>query len=197
MTSLTVPELVDLCRQYYPTGHTLDDHQHGTSPQWHRFHAKWREALANPQGWIEFRRKVVAAFPSSLVGDATAYIHDGGYRCCVYAVRPQDRGEGISQEVVGCASLFAPVYFIYATEHHYRGGRRESPAATVFLEELPVALKPVASRLADLIESELGRQSLPPSVVTTQIPGLCLDHMTPGRATLFRALFTLEPAVLP
>ncbi|WNG20741.1 hypothetical protein [Cystobacter fuscus] len=197
MMSFTVSELIELCRQYYPTGRTLDDHLHETSSQWQRFHAKWHEALADQHQWLEFRRRVAAAFPTSLVGDATAYTHDGGYRCCIYAVEPRDKADGVSQEVVGCVSLLAPVYFIYCTQHRYRGGRRESPADTVFLEEMPVKLGPTVSRLADLIESALGCQSLPPHVARTLIPDLCLDHIEPGHASLFKALFTLEPNVLP
>lgn len=193
----TVSELVELCRQYYPKGRTLEDHPHAASAQWQRFHAKWHESMAERRRWLEFRRAVAAAFPANLVGDATAYTRDGGYRCCVYTVPPRDKADGVSLEVVGCVSLLAPVYFIYGTQHRYRSGRRENPAAKVFLEELPEALLPSASVLARLMESVLGCQPLPIPLAMTRVPDLCLDHIDPSRSTLFRALFTLEPAVLP
>jgi len=197
MTSFTAAGLMELCRQYYPAGRTLDDHEHGASPEWHRFHSKWHEAMADRSRWLTLRSALEEAFPGASVGDATAYTHDGGYRCCVHAIGPRDRGDGVSLEVVGCVSLLAPLYFVYGTQHRYRGGRRDNPAADVFLEALPEALTSSASKVARVIESVFGYQPLPVQLASVPIPGLCLDHFEPGRATLFRALFTLEPALLP
>ncbi|MFE8603334.1 hypothetical protein [Archangium violaceum] len=197
MTRFTVSELMEVCRQYYPAGRTLDDHEHAASPEWHRFHARWHEAMADRSRWLTLRGALEEAFPGISVGDATAYTHDGGYRCCVYSIEPQDKADGVSWEVVGCVSLLAPLYFVYGTQHRYRAGRRESPAVALFLESLPEALTSSASKVTRAIESVFGYQPLPVQWVSVPIPGLCLDHFEPGRATLFRALFTLEPALLP
>lgn len=197
MTSFSETDLVELCRRYYPAGRTLDDHAHGASPEWHRFHAKWHEALADRSRWLLLRGTLEQAFPANSVGDATAYTHDGGYRCCVHAIEPPDKADGISQEVVGCVSLLAPLYFVYGTQHRYRGGKREEPAAIVFLDALPESLMPHAAKVARTIESVFGYQPFPARLASVRIPDLCLDHFEPGRGTLFRALFTLEPASLP
>lgn len=194
MTFLSASELMEVCRQYYPAGRTLDDHEHGASPEWQRFHSRWHEAMADRSRWLTLRSALEEAFPSVSVGDATAYTHDGGYRCCVYAIEPRD---GVSLEVVGCVSVLAPLYFVYGTQHRYRGGKRENPASAIFLDSLPEALSPPTSKVARAIESVFGYQALPVQLASVPIPGLCLDHFEPGRATLFRALFTLEPALLP
>jgi hypothetical protein len=197
MTSFTASELVELCRQYYPMGRTLDDHEHGASPEWQRFHSMWQQAMADRSRWLTLRSALTEAFPTLWVGDATAYTHDGGYRCCVRVIEPQDKADGISQEVVGCVSLLAPLYFVYGTQHRYRGGKRGNPADAVFLDALPEALISSASTVAQAIESVFGCQAFPVQLASVPIPDLCLDHFEPGQATLLRALFTLEPAFLP
>jgi hypothetical protein len=153
--------------------------------------------MADRSRWLTLRSALAEAFPGTSVGDATAYTHDGGYRCCVYAIEPRDSVDGVSLEVVGCVSLLAPLYFVYGTQHRYRGGKRDHPAAAIFLESLPEALTSSASKVARTIESVFGYQPLPVQLAAVPIPGLCLEHFEPGRATLFRALFTLEPALLP
>ncbi|AKJ08335.1 hypothetical protein ATI61_1255 [Archangium gephyra] len=197
MKPFTVSELMEVCRQYYPAGRTLDDHEHGASPEWHRFHSRWHEAMADRSRWLTLRGALEDAFPGNVVGDATAYTHDGGYRCSVQAIEPGDKADGVSLEVVGCVSLLAPLYFVYGTQHRYRGGRRENPAAAFFLEALPETLTSSASKVARAIESVFGYQPLPVQWASVPVAGVCLDHFEPAEATLFRALFTLEPALLP
>lgn len=192
----TLEELIDVVRRYYPVGRTPYDHNHEASPEWHRFMDLWHGFIDDRSRWLALDDLLTREFSGITVGDATAYTHDGGCRCCVYAIEPESTEEGISKEVLGCVSLLAPVYYVYGTQDRIL--KRKRIEVTVFLDTLPEELAPYAAKVARGIETVFtGYTPFPKEWLHVPLPDLCADGIYFGKWTLFNLLFTLQPDNFP
>ena len=162
------------------------------SPETERLHALWTKRLENMRPWKTFRAELGNALPGFVIGE-TGSTGDGGLRCMVYPPRASEppASEWI---VVGCVSLLAPVYFVHGVECEYVEGtlRRQS----VSFERPPPGMTFPAEMVARTIEASLGYSAVSREVVDTPVP-LFVGWRQPAEATLFHALFTSDPDIIP
>lgn len=95
---------------------------------------------------------------------------------------------------MGCVSILAPVYTVYAVQYELSGSKRSGHQ--LFFGVLPSEMRGIAVELSRKIEAVFGFQELAREIAETPIL-LLVDPQHPPRTTLFHALFTSQPASLP
>jgi hypothetical protein len=185
---LSAAELVQLLRQYYPTGLWVDELGYKESEQIQRLQRFLEEARKDTRAWKDFVQRVREEFPGSTLWDSTQLFYDPCYRLRVPLLLPKE-GEDTRKELVCLVSLLAPVYVIYAS--HALNTGKGSEAWTRY-PPLPPAFQPDEAKLAALIESSFGATRLPNDVLFTSVPEMDPwgGNVGLGKARLIDLLFT-------
>ncbi len=96
--------------------------------------------------------------------------------------------------VVGCLSILAPIYIVYAVEYGRVETKRLNPRLR--FEPFPPERQAVADVLSRKIEARFGASKLPRELAETPVP-LYAQWVEPPETTLFHVLFTNEPDNVP
>lgn len=179
-------QLLVVAEQYWRADKAYDG-----SPEHKRLTDLWDKKLKQMGQWWALLDELKKALPGFTVGDATA-TPDACFRCTAYS--PVDESSGRRFIVVGCVSIIAPVYTIYAVEYVRIGKERRS--RRVLFEPLPAEMRHSADVVSRRIEAACRVNALPRDIADSRIP-LYVEPMEPPNTTLFHALFTSEPGSLP
>ena len=95
---------------------------------------------------------------------------------------------------MGCVSILAPIYTVYAMQYVLRKDQRTG--RRLLFEPLPPPMQSVADVISTRIEETFGYSKLPREIAETPIP-LFVQWVEPPETTLFHALFTNEPDNVP
>ncbi|MFP2932824.1 hypothetical protein ACLESO_48305 [Pyxidicoccus sp. 3LG] len=190
-TPLTAQRLLEIASRYRDT--TKDFYlRQEPSPQYERLAALWRQELARIERWQAFLRSLDQEFPGFTFGDGTAPLSPC-FRCIAYPAEGYPH-PGVLWAVVGCVSILAPVYTLYGVEFELEGRVRKK--STVLFEPLPERMAPVARGMGARLEKEFGVALLPRELASTRVP-LFVESKEPPDTTLFHALFTDRPEIIP
>jgi hypothetical protein len=192
--TMTVEELIDRARDYWPADFEWFLKGEETPETARRDALRrqvWRE---RGKQWLAMVEDLKQDLPGFSIRDVTAP-SDYCLRCAAYPPAEQKKPP-LVQVVVGCLSMIAPVYTVYALHYEYRP-RKRPPMSNhqLFLDELPPELRGPADAIARRMET-LGVSRLPPDVAATPVP-LCVNVTRPPHATLFDALFSDQPDSVP
>ncbi|WP_434388157.1 hypothetical protein [Melittangium boletus] len=192
MTLPSKEDLLALVQNFYASsGETL--YTPVVGPETQQLHAVWAKRLEDMTPWNDFLDGVERALPGFIVGD-TLSTSDGGLRCMLYPPKPV-RSPEAHWIVVGCVSLLAPVYTVYCVERTHMGdGSRQDRAAAI--THAPISMQSPAQVLAKKIEARFGATPISPEDAQAAVP-LFVGARHPSEATLFHALFTSEPEIIP
>jgi hypothetical protein len=187
---LSAAALVQLLRQYYPTGLWVDEPGYKESEQIQRLQRLLEEAREDTSTWKGFVQRAREEFPHATLLDSTQLFYDPCYRLRLSLPLPKE-GEDARDELVCLVSLLAPAYVIYSS-HALKTG--ESPEAWTRYPPLPPEFQPGEARLATLIESTFGATRLPTDVLFTPVPEMDPwgGNVGLGKAHLIDLLFTEE-----
>lgn len=183
---LSVEALTALVRRYWPSDKE-SNFKLDCSPEARRFLAAWERELAKMDAWRVFLHELGEALPDFTVGNITATA-DSCLRCGLY---PKAERTGV---VVGCVSILAPVYTVYAMRYRLQGDERVDE--TLLFESFPPEFQTPASVFAQRVEATLGVSALPRHLAEARIP-LFVEPREPPETTLFHALFTGRPESVP
>lgn len=184
-------DLFDIARNYYDSNSRFL-YTPKTSPATKRLHALWTQWLENMEPWNAFLDELESELPSLIIGD-TFSTSDGGPRCLIYPQK-ESRSPASNWVVVGCVSLLAPVYIVYGVECDAAdGGLRKEQAS--FAQPPPHMALP-AQVVARRIETTFGFSAVSREIAETPVP-LFVGGREPSEATLFHALFTSDPSIIP
>lgn len=184
-------DLLDIVRNYYDSSEKFLFTPEA-SPATKRLHALWTQWLENMGPWNAFLQGLESDLPAFVIGD-TLSSSDGGPRCLVYPPK-ESRSPTAAWVVVGCVSLLAPVYIVYGVECDYAdGGLRNEKAS--FAQPPPDMALP-AQIVARRIETTFGFSTVSREIAETPVP-LFVGGREPSEATLFHALFTSDPSIIP
>lgn len=191
MKPLSKDDLLAIVWNYYDSSdkflYTIE-----TSPAAKRLHALWARRLEDMGSWNAFLDELESELPAFVIGD-TLSTSDGGPRCLVYP--PKEAGAPTANwVVVGCVSLLAPVYIVYGVECDYADSGRRSEKVS-FAQPPPDMALP-AQVVARKIEETFGFSAIPREIAETPVP-LFVGSREPSEATLFHALFTSDPSIIP
>ncbi|NMO19493.1 hypothetical protein HPC49_48275 [Pyxidicoccus fallax] len=189
--TLTAQQLFEVASRYRDTTKEYYLRQEA-SPQHERLAALWQQELLKMERWRAFLRALEQELPGFTFGDGTAPLSPC-FRCIAYPASSYPHPE-VRWAVVGCVSILAPVYSLYGVEFEFEGRVRKS--ATVRFVPLPPHLAAVASVIATRLEAEFGVTELPPAFARTPVP-LFVESKEPPETTLFDALFTDRPEIIP
>ncbi|MCY1032793.1 hypothetical protein OV207_15085 [Corallococcus sp. BB11-1] len=155
--------------------------------------ALWAQELPKIGRWHAFLETLERQLPGFVVGDGTAPTTVPCFRCIAYP--PEDGTAPLARWIaVGCVSILAPVYVVYAVrKKRERGGMR---SAEVRFEHCPESLLTPAQVIGSAIEAEFGARLLPLESAHRPVP-LFVEWKAPPETTLFHALFTASPEIIP
>lgn len=198
--SPTAEELLAIARQYWRPDKEYW-FRHDNSPENLRLQQQWKQALKEFDRWRAMKREIKHDLRQELpgvklkMGDATA-TPDACFRCQIYPDERTEDGRVRPRRwiLVGCASIIAPVYIVYAVEQDVVGMEELNPR--VLFEPFPPELRRPAEIIARHIEATYGYSKVSPEVAQTPIP-LFVEWKEPPVTTLFHALFTNEPTSIP
>ena len=191
MTSPSSDDLIAIVRNYYDSSseflYTTE-----TSPSARRLHTRWAQWLENVAPWHDFLDGLESELSPLAIGD-TLSTSDGGPRCLVYP--PKLAGAPTENwVVVGCVSLLAPVYMVYGVERGHPGGGSRTKRAS-FAQPPPGMALP-ARVVARRIEVAFGASAISREMAEAPVP-LFVGGLEPSETTLFHALFTSDPSIIP
>lgn len=196
--SPTAEELIAIARQYW----RLDkDYGLDSNPEHHRLQQQWEQALKGFDRWRAMKQEIEHELRQELpglklkMGDATA-TPDACFRCQVYPDERTEDGQVLPRRwiLVGCASIIAPVYIVYAVEYDVVGMEALNPR--VLLEPFPPELRRPAEIIGRKIEAAYGYRKVSREIAQTPVP-LFVEWKEPPETTLFHAIFTNEPTSIP
>ena len=193
MEELTEAGLVQLARQYYPTGFPVEKDEYlpegglpyMRTPEHARWRGAWDKAMAWPE-WKELRREMRVIFGNSSA-DCTQPWGAACRRCCVYITRPLPEGARLVTRVAAAASILAPLYVTYCTIEAVANRERLSHQFTFDPTE---EVREISHQLAALVERVLGYKPFPLHFANIPVPGIRIDRVPMDREpTLLDALF--------
>jgi hypothetical protein len=188
---LTAHQLLEVASQYRDT--TKDHYlRQEASPQHERLEALWKEELLKLDRWHAFLRSLGPELPGFTFGDGTAPLSPC-FRCVAYPARGYPH-PAVPWAVVGCVSILAPVYALYGVEVELEGSVRKK--STVHFAPLPEFMAEVAQAIGRRMEAEFQVTELPRELARTPVP-LFVESKEPPETTLFDALFTDRPEIIP
>ncbi|MFP2907574.1 hypothetical protein ACLESD_21500 [Pyxidicoccus sp. 3LFB2] len=189
--TLTAQQLLEVASRYRDT--TKDYYlRQEASPQHERLEALWKQELLKLDRWHAFLRSLGQAHPGFTFGDGTAPLAPC-FRCVAYPARDYPH-PAVPWAVVGCISILAPVYALYGVEFELEGSLRRK--STVHFAPLPGSMAAVARSIGQRLEAEFQVTELPRELARTPVP-LFVESKQPPATTLFDALFTDRPEVIP
>ena len=184
-------ELLAIVQNYYDSSNRFL-YTPETSQETKRLQALWTQRLENLGPWNAFLDELESELPNLIVGD-TLSTSDGGPRCLVYPPK-ESRSPTTNWVVVGCVSLLAPVYIVYGVECAYAtDGLRNEKAS---FEKPPPSMALPTQIVARKIETTFGFSAISREIAGTPVP-LFVGGREPSDATLFHALFTSDPSIIP
>ncbi|WP_147448782.1 hypothetical protein [Corallococcus terminator] len=192
VTPLTEEQLLEVAGRYWRTDEQYYLRQE-RSPKAERLEALWEQELPKMGRWNAFLETLERLLPGFEMGDGTAPTTAPCLRCIAY---PPDDGTVplVRWAVIGCVSILAPVYAIYAVRKKREHGGWRSPEA--HFDPLPDSLILPAQVMGSAIEAEFGAGLLPWEMAHRPVP-LFVEWKAPPETTLFHALFTASPEVIP
>jgi hypothetical protein len=215
MSELTQEALVQVVRQYYPSGFPVEQDDYSQpllanqrTPEHQRWRAAWESALAWEQ-WRTLMGELPKVFPRHSVGAGTQPFASACLRCFVYRKEPLPGGETSVTRMAAAVSILAPLYIVYVTTQVWRststsyarpGGDelyrlQHSSRPQLSFE---ISRMPEADTLASLIERVLGCRPFPMALAEVPLPDLRIGYFNEERApTLLDALFSDALANLP
>jgi hypothetical protein len=190
--SLTGAQLLDVAGRYWYSdeAHYLRQER---GPEAARREALWEQALAKLGRWRELLRSMGARLPGYAVGDGTSPSSTSCFRCIAY-LPDESESSSVRWAVVGCASILAPVQIVYGVRKTRVQGRAAVPEWLT--GPLPEPLARAADVMGQVIEAEWGAEPLPWELARRPVP-LFVEWKAPPETTLFHALFTASPEVIP
>jgi hypothetical protein len=186
VVAISQEQLLAVAKEYWRA-----DKAYAGSSEHKRLTDLWDEELKKIGQWWALLDELKKELPGFTVGNATA-TPDACFRCAVYS--PVDESSGHRFIVVGCVSILAPIYTVYAVEYVRVGKRRHNPR--VFFEPLPAEMRHSADVVCREIEAAFKVSALSRDIANLRVP-LYVEPMEPPNTTLFHALFTSEPESLP
>jgi hypothetical protein len=194
MMDLTEAGLVQLARNFYPTGFpvTTDDSSQELppfqrTPEYARWSEAWDRAMIWPE-WKALKEQLRRSFENAFA-DSTQPRVAACRKCCVYIRHPLPHGTRQVTRVAVAASVLAPLYVIYRTTEIVVDAHSPSQDRRLSFE-LSEDVRPHAATLAALVERTLGYQAFPLQFAQVQVPGIRADHTHGDTAvTLLDALF--------
>lgn len=188
---LTAHQLLEVARNYRDT--TKDYYlRQEASPQHERIEALWKQELLKIDRWHGFLRALGQDLPGFTLGDGTAPLSPC-FRCVAYPARSYPHPT-VPWAVVGCVSILAPVYALYGVAFELEGSVRKK--STVHFVPLPASMEAVARSIGQRLEAEFQVTELSRELARTPVP-LFVESKEPPETTLFDALFTDRPEVIP
>lgn len=189
--TLSAEKLLAIASNYWDSSKDFYLRQE-TSPRTEKLQAAWTRELENVERWWSFRddlQRSLPGFELKLMGSTA----DAGFRFIVYPLLCSQLPR-YNWSIVGCVSILAPVYTVYAVEYDYTDGKR-SQFKAIFEPTLPGMDFPVRV-ISRKIEETFSFSAVPSDIARTPIP-LFVESKEPPHTTLFDALFTSEPASIP
>lgn len=188
---LTFEQLLEIASQYFDT--TVDSYlRQENSPQFERCVALWKRELRKIDSWHAFLDALDKDVPDFHFGDGTAPMSPC-FRCVAYPGKTYPNPT-VRWAVVGCVSILAPVYAIHGVAFEREGTVRKS--STTLFEPLPVHMRGIADLIARRLEAEYHVTALPRELADRPVP-LYIESKRPPETTLFHALFTDRPEIIP
>lgn len=184
-------ELLAIARKYWRPDKDYELRQE-RSPEHERLELRWEEALKDLDRWRALLREVRQEFPDYTIGDGTA-TPDACFRGVVYPVKGRPFPP-YHWMVVGCLSILAPIYIVYAVEYGRVETKRLNPRLR--FEPFPPERQAVADVFSRKIEARFGASKLPRDIAETPVP-LYAQWVEPPETMLFHVLFTNEPDNVP
>lgn len=219
MTDVTQASLIELARQYYPTGFPVEEDDlsesvpaHQRTPEHERFMAAWDKALNGPE-WKNFMGELKRAFPGEGIGGGTQPYVSACMRCFLYRTEPLPGGDQLATRIAAAVSVLAPFYIVYVTTQIWHSTYTAYPLSSTHSPKRgetgdevfhlhhfsppqitfdpPAAVKPEADALARLIEEVLGCRRFPLAFAGAELPDLRVEFFNAeGPPTLLDALFS-------
>ncbi|XXF80681.1 hypothetical protein P2318_13285 [Myxococcaceae bacterium GXIMD 01537] len=187
----SIQELLVLAGRYWRSD-DLYYRRNEKSPESLRLDALWRDSMPLMESWRAMLEDLRRQRPDFTFGEITTTA-DTCFRCGAYppgaAAQPTRRWA-----VVGCMSIIAPVYSVYAVRHDYLHG--EVVDIHLLFDPLPPELRADARLLAEHIETRFRIDALPPELAALPVP-LFVELKEPPHTTLFHALFSSQPTSIP
>lgn len=188
--TFSTDQLLNIARQYWPSD--LESYlRPKMGPEGERLQALWKQELAKMEHWRGFIRALRGELPGFTLGNATCPF-DACFRCSAYS--EIDHSPQLDWAVIGCVSILAPVYAVYGVRYELKGKQRLS--SEVFLESLPDEMRAPSEVIARKIEETFGASAFPRELNEVPVP-LFVGLKQPPNTTLFHALFTSEPDIVP
>jgi hypothetical protein len=189
---LTAQQLLEVASQYRDTTRDFYLRQEA-SPQYERLAALWKTELLKLDRWHAFLRKLGQEIPGFKFGDGTAPLSPC-FRCIAYPASAYPH-PSVPWAVVGCVSILVPVYMLYGVEFVHEGPVRGGQP-TLHFAPLPGFMTAVAEGIGKRLEAEFEVTALSPELARTPVP-LFVESKQPPATTLFDALFTDRPEIIP
>ena len=186
----TAEQLVSIVSQYWPSD--MEAYLHPDShPEFARLGERWQQELAQMERWEAFIRGLESELPAFSFGNITA-TPDACLRCGVYNIH--DKPTSNYWVVIGCMSILAPVYTVYAARIEVIEGKHAGEK--LFFGPFPPEMQPVADAISRRLEATFDVSARPRAVAEMPVP-LCVEPLQPPDTTLFHALFTSVPESIP
>ena len=187
----TREELIEIAKRYWSSEPDVYEREE-YSPESLRLYELWEQELAKIGQWWAFLKELRSELPGYIIGDGTA-TPDACFRCVAYLPQ-QPASPARDWVVVGCVSILAPVYTVYAVQFEY--GETTRVCRVVDFDARRPEIRAPAEVIARRIEATFGVSALPREIAETPVP-LYVEWKRPPETTLFHALFTNEPERLP
>ena len=188
---LSTEALIEIVQKYYDSSNAFLFTTEPT-PEESRRQALWSEWIENTEPWEALTSTLRSELSTHIIGE-TYSSADGGPRCMIYPPKGS-RTTSSNWIVVGCISLLAPVYFVYGIECDYIKGRFQNKKAR--FGPPPSTMSLPAQVVARTIETSFGFSVVPREVAETPVH-LFAGNLDPPKTTLFHALFTNAPDIIP
>jgi hypothetical protein len=181
--------LIELLREYYPSGIGNDDPRYPSSKEIERLTKQLDADPRQAEVWGAFADQLQRAFPDCEVVAEDLRPLEPCFRYRLLHLVEGQHGQEREEGIACILSLLAPVYAIYAFHHREEGLDSESWSR---FPPLPPDIQTHEARLAALIESALGLTRLPNEVLFAAVPDLQprVGQFTLRKARLVDCLFT-------
>lgn len=226
MIEVTRESLIELARQYYPSGFPVEEDDltesvpaHQRTPEHARFMEAWDRVL-NGTEWKSLMQELKRAFPGEGIGNGTQPYVSACMRCFLYRTEPLPGGERLVTRIAAAISVLVPFYVVYVTTQLWRpthtdyprGAARHTPreesggepfhlqhfSSPQLTFEPPTTVRQEATVLARLVEEVLGYRPFPLAFAGVALPELRVGFFNgEGPPTLLDALFADNLAHLP
>lgn len=189
----TAEQLLAIARDYFRPDDPYEGPPPYDMPEILRFYRLWEQQKARYiSRWSALVRALERELPTFTLRQMTGVI-DSSLKVGAYPARGQPLPP-VPWAVVGCLSILAPIYTVYAVAYESADDGR--PQGRVLYGPLPPEMRHPADVIARQIEKDFEATALPPDIAATPIP-LRAFLVEPPETTLFHAFFSNRPAAIP